>query len=207
VLAEPRTVASRSCSFSPIDDAMDGEEHAELDEVETPPAQRLIAVYKTGEAAKKAKQLLTQDGIPDERISVLAPDQLRGTHLAVFAGHAAASVAWLGAALGAGTGGLLLGLAGRGSLSVWIVGDVDASRWVAAAVGAAAAGLLGAATGAFVGWRRLVLRAGFFAADADKGGTALGVLAQTAEEVAAASSSFRATGAQRVWLGVGKRRL
>ena len=45
------------------------------------------------------------------------------------------------------------------------------------------------------------LRADFFEADEDRGGTALGVIARTAEEAEAARYAFRSTGALQVRSG------
>jgi len=70
---------------------------------------QIIGLYKTKEAAGKAKKLMRERGIPDRRTSLPSPDDTEGVHLATYLHHRAASVAWLWAACGGAIGGLLMG--------------------------------------------------------------------------------------------------
>lgn len=162
---------------------------------------RLIGLYKTTEAARKAKAMMREQGIPDERTSLLAPDDTRGPHLAAFAHHAAGRYAWLGGALAAAFGALILGVSTTAEIT-WVNDHpFTAGHWASALWGAALAFPLGAVVGAVFGWRKPTLRADFFEADEDRGGTALGVIARTAEEAEAARYAFRSTGALQVRSG------
>lgn len=160
---------------------------------------KIIGIYKTAEAAGKAKRLMRDRGIPDRRTSLLSPDDTDGPHLATYPHHRAASLAWMGALVGAALGGMALGAfttVRSDSLPELLGGHLGA-----ALIGVALIAPIGALIGAIVGWRRRVLRADFFDADARRGGTALGVVAETAEELEAARYAFRATGALKVETG------
>lgn len=157
---------------------------------------KIIGLYKTTEAAGKAKRLMRDRGIPDRRTSLLSPDDTDGPHLATYPHHQAARVAWLGAGIGAAIGALSLGA--FTTATVEGLPAVAGGHLWSALVGAALLTPIGALVGAIVGWRRRVLRADFFDADAKRGGTALGVVAETAEELEAARYAFRATGALKV---------
>lgn len=160
---------------------------------------KIIGLYKTKEAAGKAKRLMRERGIPDERTSLLSPDDTAGSHLATYPHHQAARVAWAGAGIGAVIGALLLGA--FTSATVEGLPDVLGGHLWSALVGVAIAAPIGALAGAIRGWRQRVLRADFFDADAKRGGTALGVVAETAEELESARYAFRATGALKVESG------
>ncbi|NIS36571.1 MAG: hypothetical protein GWO04_44510 [Actinobacteria bacterium] len=162
---------------------------------------KIIGLYKTTEAAAKAKGLMRERGIPDLRTSLLSPDDTDGPHLATYPHHQAATVAWLGAAIGAVVGGLALGASTTATVEA-LPALAGGHLW-SALVGAALVSPVGALAGAIVGWRRRVLRADFFDADAKRGGTALGVVVETPEELETARYAFRATGALRVENGHG----
>lgn len=159
---------------------------------------RLIGVYKTDEAAQKAKRTMRERGIPDDRTSLLSPDDTRGPHLAAYPHHQAAQVAWLGALIGGALGALVLGALTVGEVELEGFMNLLEGRVVSALVGFAMGATPGALIGAFVGWRRPVLRADFFDADDKRGGTALGVVTKTVEELDAAKYAFRSTGALQV---------
>ncbi|MEM9694557.1 MAG: hypothetical protein AAGA56_18555 [Myxococcota bacterium] len=156
----------------------------------------LIGVYKTKEAAAKAKKLMTDRGIPTRRTSILSPDDTRGPHLATYPYHQAFRFALLGGLVASGIGALFFALLGSGTLT--LMGSTWAGWWLAAGVGMALALPVGLIGGAVAGLRRPMLRADFFKADEKKGGTALGVIAESEEERESAHYAFRATGALRV---------
>ncbi len=160
---------------------------------------KIIGLYKTMEAAGKAKRLMSERGIPDRRTSLLSPDDTDGPHLATYPHHQAASVAWLWACAGGGIGALLLGAVTTATVE-GLPMVLGGHLW-SALVGFAVAAPLGGAIGGIMGLRKRVLRADFFDADAKRGGTALGVVAETPEELEAARYAFRATGALRVESG------
>jgi len=160
------------------------------------PVVKLIGLYKTMEAARKAKQLMRQRGIPDRRTSLLSPDDTDGPHLATYPHHQATRYAWLGAAIGAFVGAVAFGVSTEGAIDG--LGTILGGKAVAMLVGIALFAPFGAIAGAIVGWRRPVLRADFFDADDKRGGTALGVIVESTEEDDAAHYAFRATGALRV---------
>lgn len=157
---------------------------------------KLIGLYKTTEAARKAKQLMRERGIPDRRTSMLSPDDTAGPHLATYPHHQAARYGAFGAILAAFVGLVAFGALTEGT----VVGleDVLGAKVVAMLVGVALFAPVGAIVGALVGWRRPVLQADFFDADADRGGTALGVIIESPDEQEAAHYAFRATGALRI---------
>jgi len=159
---------------------------------------KLIGLYKTKEAARKAKAMMREQGIPDDHTSLLAPDDTRGPHLAAYAAHSASTYAWIGAAVAAAFGALIVGVASSGEVTWVNDAPLAAGHGVSALLGAACALPLGALVGALVGWRKTTLRADFFEADARRGGTALGVVARSEAEAESARYAFRATGALQV---------
>jgi len=163
---------------------------------------KIIGLYKTSEAAAKAKRLMRERGVPDQRTSLLSPDDTHGQHLAAYPHHQAARFAWLGAGFGAFVGAVAFGVSTSATLEGLPLA-LDGHVW-SALIGLAIVAPIGALVGAVMGWRRPVLRADFFDADAKRGGTALGVVAETAEELEAAPYAFRATGALRVESGRGQ---
>lgn len=157
---------------------------------------KLIGLYKTTEAARKAKQLMRERGIPARRTSMLSPDDTEGPHLATYPHHQAARYALFGTVVAAFVGLVLFGAATEGSVAG--LEDVLSAKAVAMLVGVALLAPIGALVGAVIGWRRPVLQADFFDADADRGGTALGVIVESPDEHEAARYAFKATGALRV---------
>lgn len=159
---------------------------------------RLIGVYKTREAAQKAKRTMRERGIPSERTSLLSPDDTHGPHLAVYADHRASQVAWVGALLGGTLGGLVLGGLMVGEVEFEGFTTLMEGHLVAFLVGFVLAAVPGALIGAAIGWRQPTLKADFFDADEKRGGTALGVITLSDDELETARYAFRSTGALQV---------
>ncbi len=166
----------------------------------TPPGSpiKLVGLYKTPEAASKAVALMGARGIPDERTSLLRPDDRAGPHLATYASNLAARYACLGAAVAGAAVALLLAALTVGEIELEGIAQIGSGALVPALAGFGFGAPLGALVGALYGWRQPVLRADFFDADDRRGGTALGVLTETPDELEAARFAFRSTGALQI---------
>ena len=159
-------------------------------------AVKLIGLYKTREAAAKARELMIARGIGEAQISLLAPEGEGGPRLAAYAASTSAATAWkYGLPAGALTALVGFGLT-AGSLELG--GSPIEAGLVGALAGCSVGLLFGAAVGALVGRRQHMLRADFFAPDAKRGATALGVLTHDEAENEHARYAFRATGALQI---------
>ena len=157
---------------------------------------KLIGLYKTREAAAKARELMVARGIGEAQVSLLAPEGEGGPRLAAYAASTSAETAWK-YGLPTGAVAALVGF-GITAGTLELGGSPIEAGIVGALAGLGVGLLLGGAVGAVVGRRRHALRADFFEPDAKRGAVALGVLTHDEAENEHARYAFRATGALQI---------
>lgn len=157
-------------------------------------SEQRIGIYDTPDAARRAKAIMIERGIPPSQVSVLASENPDGIQLATRRINRAPSSGWFGLACGSMVGALLGATLGRGSLALLGLG-VLGGRWVSALVLAFVLGLVGAAMGAIAGARRAAYRTAFQQGDASRFGSAVGVVTTTPEQSRMASYALKSTGA------------
>lgn len=161
-------------------------------------AEQRVGIYKTSAAARRAKMMMINDGVPSEQISLLAPEDPDGLQLATRRATRAPTSAWLGLGAGSLLGAMLGSVMGHGAISFLGASFAGGGRWVTALIGALVIGLLGALIGAIIGGQRSVFRTAFRQPNSSGSGTALGVVTKSVGESRAADYAFESTGAINV---------
>jgi len=157
-------------------------------------SEQRIGIYKTPDAARRAKAIMIERGIPPSQVSVLAAENPDGLQLATRRVSRAPTSGWVGLATGSAVGALLGATLARGSLALLGLGVFD-GRWVSALVFAFVLGLVGAAMAAIAGVRHAAYRTAFQQGDASRFGSAVGVITTTPEQSRMASYALKSTGA------------
>jgi hypothetical protein len=159
----------------------------------------VFGIYATPATAEAAVDHLLANGFTNSAISVLLPDD---ESTRAFA-HEKATKAPEGTATGAATGGVIGGtlglLAGIGALAIPGVGPlIAAGPIVATLAGLGAGGAVGGIVGALVGMGIPEYEAKRYEGAVKGGGTLLSVHCDTSEQVDAAKTSLKDTGARDI---------
>jgi hypothetical protein len=159
----------------------------------------VFGIYATPGTAEAAVDHLLAHGFTNSAISVLLPDD---ESTRAFA-HEKSTKAPEGTATGVATGGLIGGtlglLAGIGALAIPGVGPlIAAGPIVATLAGAGAGGAVGGMVGALVGMGIPEYEAKRYEGAVKDGGTLLSVHCDTSEQVDAAKTALKSTGARDI---------
>jgi hypothetical protein len=159
----------------------------------------VFGIYATPATAEAAVDHLLANGFTNSAISVLLPDD-KSTR--AFA-HEKSTKAPEGTATGAATGGVIGGtlglLAGIGALAIPGVGPLIAAGPIMATLaGAGAGGAVGGIVGALVGMGIPEYEAKRYEGAVKDGGTLLSVHCDTSEQVDAAKTALKSTGARDI---------
>src|ERR1700735_3612351 len=159
----------------------------------------VFGIYSSASAAEQAVDTLIRAGYSDSDISVLLPDD---ESTKAFA-HEKNTKAPEGTATGVATGGVIGGtlglLAGVGALAIPGVGPLIAAGPIMAGLaGVGAGGAVGGIVGALVGMGIPEYEAKRYEGAVKGGGTLLSVHCDTSEQVDAAKTSLKDTGARDI---------
>jgi hypothetical protein len=159
----------------------------------------VFGIYATPATAEAAVDHLLSRGFTNESISVLLPDD-ESTRAFAHEKHTKAPE---GTATGVTTGGIIGGtlglLAGIGALAIPGVGPLIAAGPIMGALaGLGAGGVVGGIVGALVGMGIPEFEAKRYEGAVRDGGTLLSVHCDTSEEISAAKSALRDTGARDI---------
>jgi len=159
----------------------------------------VFGIYATPSTAEAAVDQLLANGFTNAAISVLLPDD---ESTRAFA-HEKSTKAPEGTATGVATGGVIGGtlglLAGIGALAIPGVGPLIAAGPIVATIaGVGAGGAVGGIVGALVGMGIPEYEAKRYEGAVKDGGTLLSVHCDTSEQVDAAKTSLKNTGARDI---------
>src|SRR5580765_5163224 len=159
----------------------------------------VFGIYANRDTAERATDAIVKSGFSASDISVLLPENLGSQQIGTEKATKAPEGAATGASSGAVLGGTLGLLAGIGALAIPGVGPLIAAGPIMAALaGVGVGGAVGGGVGALVGLGIPEYEAKRYEGAVKNGGTLLSVHCDTSEQIDAAKSSLKKTGAQDI---------
>lgn len=159
----------------------------------------VFGIYATSSTAEAAVDHLLEKGFTNAAISVLLPDDESTRAFAHEKNTKAPEGTTAGVAAGGVVGGTLGLLAGIGALAIPGVGPlIAAGPIVAALAGVGVGGVAGGIVGALVGMGIPEYEAKRYEGAVKDGGTLLSVHCDTSEQIAAAKTALKETGARDI---------